>query len=141
MTPVVFINSSETPFVDLILKGLKRYETRTRDTLTHNLFGRRVLIAETGHGRPLIRCSAVIATREPSLSRDLWEKWYRVPAQISKGSRYDWQPGTRKKYAYKLTDVRPVKPFLLPQDARRHGRIWAEYEGEISCLTGYVNYV
>ena len=131
MTPVVFINSSETPFVDLILKGLKRYETRTRDTLTHGLFGRRVLIAETGHGRPVIRCSAVIATREPITSREMWDKWYRVPAQIAKGSRYDWQPDTRIKYAYKLTDVRPVDPFPLPQDARRHGRVWAELPDEI----------
>ncbi len=133
MIPVVFINCKEIPFVDLIMSGLKKYETRTRDTLTHNLFGRRVLVAETGHGRPLIRCSAVIATREPIPSRNLWEKQYRVPSQISKGSRYDWQPDTRIKYAYRLTDVRPVDPFPIPSDARRHGRVWAEYDGDISC--------
>ena len=63
MIPVLFINCSGEPFVDWIIDGLKQFETRTRNTLKTLLswaLGRRILIAETGHGRPLVRCSAVI---------------------------------------------------------------------------------
>ena len=63
MTPVIFINTTSSPFVDDIIDGRKTYETRTRNTLKSLLtwaLGERILIAETGHGDPVVRCSAVI---------------------------------------------------------------------------------
>ena len=59
MAPVVFINCSRFSFVDQIMSGMKLYETRTRDTLPRFL-GDRILIAETGHGKPIIRAVATV---------------------------------------------------------------------------------
>lgn len=131
MIPVLFINCSGEPFVDWIIGGLKQFETRTRNTLKTLLswaLGERILIAETGHGRPLVRCSAVIDQVIAVYSREKWEE-YLQSTWIPVGSKYDWQPTTKVKYLYHLSDVRPIaEPFHLPQSCRRHGRVWAEYE-------------
>lgn len=131
MIPVLFINCSGEPFIDWIIDGLKQFETRTRNTLKTLLswaLGERILIAETGHGRPLVRCSAVIDQVIAVYSREKWEE-YLQSTWIPMGSKYDWQPTTKVKYLYHLSDVRPIaEPFHLPQSCRRHGRVWAEYE-------------
>lgn len=125
MIPVVFVNCSRFPFLALIMAGLKLYETRTRNTL-RALTGQRVYLALTGKGRrPLVLCSAIIQPAIIAPDRKTWGK-YRKAAQIRRGSIYDWQPGTRKKYLYKLDDVQPIEPFTPPEGAR-HGRIWMEY--------------
>ena len=128
MLPVVFINCSLFPFLAWILSGRKVYETRTRDTL-RALVGFRVYLAETGHhGRPVVRCSAVIdhaITCDRGAFKKL-RKLHRVPV----GSVYDWQPWTRKKVLYRLVDVQPVEPFPAPEGVR-HGRVWMEYRKEV----------
>lgn len=129
MVPVVFINCSRFPFIDWILSGLKIYETRTRDMLC-SLCGQRVYIAETGHGKPVVRCSAVISQARPVTDRATWESVIRKKAMITSGSCYDWQPETKVKYPYMLRDVRAVDPFTPPDDVR-HGRVWMEYHGEV----------
>ena len=129
MIPVIFINCKEAPFVDDIISHLKQYETRNRNTLKRFL-GERVLLAETGKGAPLVKCYATIDEIIEVYTREKWEehlKETRVPV----GSSYDWQPTTKKKVLYHLSDVHPVEPFRLPGSCRRHGRIWAEYEGSV----------
>ena len=131
MIPVIFINDSGEPYVKLIMSGQKTYETRSRNTLKSLLewaLDERVLIAETGHGAPIVRCSAVIDHLATIYTAERWNqlrKVHRVPV----GDRYDWKPDTKVKWLYHLKDVRPVKPFRLPKESRRHGRTWAEYEG------------
>lgn len=126
MIPVVFINCRSLPFLDDILAGRKTIETRTRDTLrTVSDMGRRVYLAETGKGRPVIRASAVIGSGRPVDRSDF--DCVRRRTCIPVGSRYDWQPDTKVKYCYNLYDVRPVEPFT-PPEGRRHGRVWMEYE-------------
>lgn len=129
MIPAVFINCKRHPFIDLILRHIKLYETRTRNTLGRFL-GVRVLLVETGHGRPIVKGSAVIDCIHTCFTRDAWET-VRPSACIEAGSSYDWQPDTKKKVLYYLTDVRPCDPFPLPDTCRRHGRVWAEYEGSV----------
>lgn len=124
MIPVVFINCKEQPFVDQILSGDKLYETRTRNTLGR-LLGERILIAETGRGKPIVRASAVITSRIAVYAPHCWKR-YLKDACIAPGSRYDWQEDTKVKWLYKLTDVQKVDPFILPDSCRRHGRVWAE---------------
>ena len=124
MMPVVFINCSRFPFVDWILDGSEVYETRTRNTLV-SLVGKRVYLAESGKGRPLVKCSAVLVQARPVTDRATWESVIRKPAKIEPGSMYDWKPETRVKYPYKLVDVQPVTPFH-PQEGVRHGRVWME---------------
>ena len=131
MIPVLFINCLREKFVDWIIGGLKQYETRTRNTLKKLLdtyLGQRILIAETGRGDPLVRCSAVIDQVVAVYTREKWEE-YLQSTWVPVGSQYDWQPNTKVKYLYHLSDVRPIaKPFRLPKSCRRHGRVWAEYE-------------
>lgn len=130
MTPVLFINCRRYRFIDWIISGLKEYETRTRNTLKKLLdtyLGQRILIAETGRGNPLVRCSAVIDQVVAIHDRTTWED-YLGQTWVPVDSDYDWKPTTKVKYLYHLIDVHPIaKPFRLPRSARRHGRVWAEY--------------
>ena len=133
MIPVLFINCSREPFVRWIMNGQKRYETRTRNTLKSLLswaLGERILIAETGRGGPVVRCSAVIDEIVEVHCKEDWDEYLQF-TWVPVGSTYDWQPDTKVKYLYHLSDVKPVVPFFLPFTARRHGRIWAEYNGTV----------
>ena len=124
MIPVVFINCRLFPFLVWIMSGRKLYESRTRNTL-RALVGQRVYLAETGRGAPVVRASAIIAEVVPVYSRSVWRQLrsaHRVPA----GSAYDWQPGARVKYLYRMAAVAPVPPFTPPEGVR-HGRVWMEY--------------
>jgi hypothetical protein len=126
MTPVVFINCKDQPFVDDIMCLLKQYETRTRNTLGR-FCGERILIAETGHGRPLVKCSAYIDHYVAVYTKEKWDE-YLEQTWVPVGSKYDWQPDTKVKYLYHMSDVHPVKPFRITE-GRRHGLVWMEYEG------------
>ena len=127
MPSVIFINCRKEPFVDDIMCYLKEYETRNRDTL-HRFLGKRVLLAETGKGRPLVKCFATIDEIIEVYTREAWEEYLEL-TWVPIGSSYDWQPGQKKKVLYHMSDVKPVQhPFRLPCSARRHGRIWAELD-------------
>ena len=127
MIPIVFINCKDVPFVDLIIKGEKQLETRTRNTLG-GLVGRRVLLAETGHGKPVVKCYATIMDVVKVDSRSWWKNGqFRHMAKIPLHSKYDWATGTKCKWVYGLTDVVRVGPFI-PKEGKRHGRVWMEYE-------------
>ena len=126
MIPVIFVNCSDRAYVDSIMTGTKKYETRTKNTLKNLLswsLGQRVLIAETGHGAPLVRCSAIIDSIIEVFSEDAWLP-YIMDADIANGGKYDWKPDTKKKVLYHLTSVLPVKPFI--PEGKRHGRVWME---------------
>lgn len=128
MIPIIFINCHESPFIDDIINLSKLYETRTRNTLRH-FIGKRVLLAETGNGRPVVRCSAVIRSVEAVRSRAAWET-VRPACCILRGSRYDWQPETTVKYLYELSGVVACHTFHPAEDVR-HGRVWMEYNGKV----------
>lgn len=128
MTPIVFINCTSAPFIDDIMSGHKVLETRTRNTLGR-LAGRRVLIAETGNGRPVVRCSAIIGEALPIRSEEMWNNLYHLH-RVPPGSRYDWKPGERVKYCYQLNDVWPCAAPFTPPEGVRHGRAWMEYDEE-----------
>ena len=125
---VLFINCSLFPFVSWIIKGLKLFETRNRNTLK-SIIGKTVYIAETGkHKKPFIRCIATIS--DPVIIDSLKEyNRYRKQTRIQKGSVFDFIPG-KKKYLYPLLNVQQVKPFYLPDNAVYHGRIYATIDNE-----------
>lgn len=122
MKTVVFINSSTQPFVQQIMDFLKLYETRTRNTLGRFL-GEDILIAETGKGKPVVRCSAHVQAVIAVYTREEFEKC-RKDCCIAPGSRYDWTDSTKVKYLYQLTNVKPVVPFI--PEGKRHGYVWME---------------
>ena len=126
MIPIIWVNCSRHPFLKQIADRSKVYETRTRNMLGRFL-GERVLFCETGTGMNLVRCSAVISEIVEVRSQWEWIQHYRKPSCIVPFSEYDWQPGTKVKWLYKLTDVRPVLVPFTPPEERRHGRVWMEF--------------
>ena len=126
MLPVVFINSRSVPYVDMIMDRQKPMETRSRDMLRFLAeSGTPFLIAETGKGDSLVRCSARIRSVLTVYTADEWNRLrsaHRVPA----GSQYDWKDGTKKKVLYELCDILPVPVPFHPSDGIRHGRVWME---------------
>lgn len=127
MIPVIFINCKDEPFVDAIIDGRKVYETRNRNSLRSLLFwalGQRILIAETGHGDPVVKCSAVIDHFGSVYTEERWDSLRKVHC-VPKDSKYDWKPDTKVKWLYHLSDVRPVEPFIPV--GIRHGRVWMEH--------------
>lgn len=127
MTPIVFINCRRVPFVDQIMNLLKLYETRSRNTLG-KLIGMQILIAETGHGKPVVKCSAVIRSIIAVYTPEAYEK-YRSGTCVLVDSDYDWKQNTKVKYLYELADVHQVEPFVPPEGIR-HGYVWMEYYGK-----------
>ena len=126
MIPIVFINCRYDLFVDKIIDGRKAFETREKDTL-RSLTNRKIYIAETGRGVPVIRCSATLYTPIEVKDRQTFQNCYRDLACISEGSQYDWNERTKSKFCYMIDDVKPVKAFI-PPEGKRHGRVWMEYE-------------
>jgi len=121
---IVFVNCDEVPYVDLIMLRLKLFETRSRRML-HSLLNERVYIAETHHGKPpRVRCSLVFIDACHADSRAAWET-ARPATCVPAGGKHDWQEGTRRKWLYQISDVRPCVPFT-PAEGVRHGRVWME---------------
>lgn len=124
MIPVVFINCSKYPFIAWIMATLKLYETRTRNTLKQ-LVGQTVYLAETGRGKPVVKCLVTITAVEVIRTRTQYNSLRKL-ARIVRGSDYDWKRETKVKYFYKLENVQPV-PEFIPPEGIRHGRVWMEY--------------
>ena len=127
MTPVLFINCKDVPYVDLIIAREKVLETRSKNTLKA-LIGKQVYIAETGNGQPRVRCCARIGMPIEVRNQHDWDRFYplhRVPF----GSAHDWLVGgeTTVKYLYPLIHAEPVREFT-PPEGKRHGRVWMEYD-------------
>ena len=130
MIPIIFINSKSVPFVELIMEKTKIFETRSRNVLQF-LFntGSRFLIAETGNGKPVVKCSAEIRSVTTVYTKEAWQK-YRLFHCVPYGSDFDWKPDTKKKVMYELCNVRPVPVPFVPESGKRHGRVWMEYYGK-----------
>jgi len=121
---IIYINCSLFPFISWIISGRKLYETRNKNTLKR-FIGKRVYLAETGKGKaPVIRCSVVI-TELKTITTKTEYNTMRKAAMIKKGSCFDWNAKTLKKCFYKLENIQACKPFPMPENAVRHGRIYA----------------
>lgn len=118
---IVYINCSVSPFIDLILAGKKVYETRNKNTLKR-LIGKTVYLAETGKGKALAKAVCTITDLVTVTDKATYNR-YRQQTQVEKGSVYDFTGNV--KYLYKLDNVKAVKPFLVHNNAVRHGRIYA----------------
>jgi len=126
MIPVIFINCKKIDFIGKIISGEKEYETRHFNTLG-GLVGRRVLFAETGNGKPKIRCSAILKSAEHIESLGEWAM-LREETCVPEGSEHDWNFQRPGKWLYELEDVHECE---LPwKEGKRHGIVWMEYEEE-----------
>ena len=124
MIPVLFINCKEAPYVDDIMAHQKIVETRSSDTLKA-LVGKRVLIAATGRGKPVVCGSAIIRKPITVTHRGVWET-LRPLHGVPEGSSHDWKENTKRKYLYILSRIKECEPFT-PPEGKRHGRVWMEY--------------
>lgn len=123
MIPVIGINSSSAPFMEEIGARRKVLETRGKNMLG-SLVGQRVIWAETRQGGYLAMYTGVIRSAHKITSRAEWDALrplHRVPI----GNKYDWKDTTRQKWAYEITALRRLRPFLVPEGPR-HGRTWME---------------
>ena len=121
---VIFINCSLFPFIDWIIKGWKLFETRNRNTLK-SFIGKTVYFAETGkHKKPVVRCSCLISSVTIITDKKAYNGLRRY-TRIKSGSLYDLKPETVKKCLYRLENVKPCKPFELPDNAIRKCRVYA----------------
>lgn len=90
-----------------------------------SIIGKTVYIAETGkHKRPIIRCLATIPDYIMIDNKKDYNS-FRKETRIKKGSTFDWKQETKRKYLYRLENVQAVNPFLLPENAEYHGRVYA----------------
>lgn len=121
----VYINSKEVPYASMIVDGIKFIETRTKRTL-HKLIGEEVAVIETGKGKPRVVGYVTILCAH-FCWKELWDKHYRDLAHIPKGSKFDnCDDG---KWCYVLRRERKLdRPYQVPLNAIRHGRVWCEFE-------------
>lgn len=124
---VVFINCSTHDFIDDIITGKKLYETRTKNTL-QCLIGKRVYLCETGKGKRLVKCTAIISEVITVKDRHTWEM-YRDNLSIDPGSDFDWKDDTTVKYLYRMESVYRLPVPFIPVDGVMHGRVFMDYNG------------
>ena len=121
----IYINDDLFPFTLWILVGLKVWETRTRNMLGR-LLGNRVAIVSTSRKRkPLIVGYATISEARHIPREDF--EFYRGPAMIVKGSKYDC--GEKGKWLYRMSNIEKCEPYALPDNIEKHGRSWCYIPG------------
>lgn len=124
---IVFINCSGHDFITDIITGKKLYETRTKNTL-QALIGKRVYLCETGKGKRLVRCTAIIKEVITIKDRHTWDM-YKDYLSIEPETGYDWKDDTKAKYLYKLESVYKLPVPFTPVDGVMHGRSFMDYNG------------
>ena len=127
MTPAIYINCKEEPFIRQIFNIQKLAETRTRNVLG-KFHDTRVYLVESGKGQSMVVGSVYIGDTYEVLEERVWDA-LRSITQVPKGSRYDWSILTRRKWLTSLLRPMMCEPWPLPKDAKRHGRTWAEITG------------
>ena len=128
MTPAIFINCKEEPFVRQIMDVQKLAETRNRNVLGkfHDM---RVYLVESGRRGPSMVVGSVYVGESYAVTeRRVWDA-LRSITQVPEGSRYDWKVTTLRKWLTPMSRPLMCEPWPLPKDAKRHGRTWAEITG------------
>lgn len=121
----IFVNENGcVPYAELIVSGLKEYETRSKNMLSA-LVGERVLIIRTRRNKKpmVVGC----ATIQDSFFCPVEEfDRFRDVTFIPEGSSYDCHG--KGKWFYRMYDAcKYPKPVELPSGAIRHGRSWCEW--------------
>ena len=122
----VFINCRDYPFIEAILRGDKRGETRTKDML-RQIFGPEekvtVELIETGIGKAIVRGRAVFerGIKYNPAALDLFEPVLKIAY-----TKYD--SGSDGKYVYWIQNPERCVEYYLPENVIRHGRSWCEWE-------------
>jgi predicted transcriptional regulator len=102
------INSKTIPYADLIIDGLKLYETRNKDTLRPYV-GRRVAIVRTGTGKA--QAIGTVAIGKPIMVTQEQFRQLQTLHLVPEGSEFDIKPeGT--KYLYPM--LKPMR-FAHPR--------------------------
>lgn len=97
------VNSKNIPYADLIIDGLKQYESRNSDTLRPYI-GRRVAIVRTGRGKAL--AIGMVTIGEPVIVTVEQFRQLETSHLVQEGDIFDIQPGGTK-HLYPMID--PVR--------------------------------
>lgn len=125
----VFVRSTlREPFAQMIVDGVKTIETRTQDTLK-SLVGQRVAVVRTGHNGPFVIGYVTIESCHECKCQADWDMAI-AETRVVRWSKYTWTTSTKKKFMYVLTNPERCTPYRMPQNAVRHGRVWAEWDEE-----------
>ena len=111
-----------------IVCGYKTIETRKKNMLSA-LVGETVAIVKTETGKKPEIIGYAEITRYEFCPVSLFEM-YRPHTMIphdSKYNRFGSRDGVPGKWFYYLNNARSCVPYLLPDDAVRHGRSWCEF--------------
>ena len=119
----VFINGKRIPYPAWIVQRWKTIETRQRNMLSA-MVGERVAIAETGRNKKPVIIGYVDIVSCKFCPAEEFDK-YRRETMIPAGSEFDVKG--KGKYLYFLANAEPCEPYLLPDNAIRHGRSWCEF--------------
>ena len=121
----IFVNENGCiPYAELIVRGLKKFETRNRDMLSA-LVGERVAIIRTRRGKKPMVVGFATIRYSFFCSADKFES-YRDVTLIPENSSYDCHG--KGKWLYSMDDpYRCEQPIELPSSAIRHGRSWCEF--------------
>lgn len=118
----IFVNENGgIRYAEAIVRGLKPYETRSRNMLGPCCYERVAIIRTRRGKKPEIIGYANIASARYMLFKtaaDCFEQTLVPP-----GSKY-----AGNRWFYYMTDARPCAPYPLPKDAVRHGRSWCEFD-------------
>lgn len=121
--PAIYVrNTKEAAYADMIVKGEKTIETRTRDVLGR-FVSHRVLIIRTGSYSPTIIGSVIIKSKKFCSADEM--NSLRNETKIPAGSKFDCH--NAGKWCYELSD--PVEwrtgLFLADFSVNKRTRSWA----------------
>lgn len=121
----VFINEDRVAWAQLIVQRIKLAETRSRNMLKR-LVGDRVAIISTQRGRkPMIIGYADITSADFVSAEDFFSPEWVLKHQVLPGMEYACTG--KGKWCYTMSNAEPCEPYLLPEDAIRHGRSYVEF--------------
>ena len=120
----IFVNQNGcVKYAEAIVKGYKPIETRGKNMLNDCVGGRVAIIRTVRNKKPMI--IGYVDIVKAVLHDGTWMSEHRNLTLIPEGSKYDCNG--RAKWCYYLENPEECEPYLLPDNAIRHGRSWAEF--------------
>ena len=120
----IFVNENGcSHYAQLIVKGLKDIETRSRNMLSA-LVGERVAVVKTRRGKNPMIIGYVDIVASEFCSASEFDKFYDHHF-VHPQSMYACNG--KGKWFYWLANAEECEPYALPSSAIRHGRSWCEF--------------
>lgn len=107
-----------------LASGAKVIETRAKNML-RDCVGERVAIIRTQKHKPPCVVGYADIVRVSFCKAEDFDKYFNLH-RVQPGSKY--APNGKGKYFYWMAHAEECRPYVLPENAVRHGRSWCEWE-------------